>query len=1094
MSNGAEQPGVGRDLLAGLNEGQREAVVHEGGPLVVLAGPGTGKTRVIIHRVAWAIDTRGVAPDRVLAVTFTVKAAEELRTRLEGLLGPEQAAPIRTHTFNGFGWRLVQRFADCLGLPASTTMIDAVQTHRLLRDIVVRDRLFPHARAEGVEVLCGRLAGAFKTLAMLGKLPEECLAHAKAWRERFDAGERGEDAVAEEFRLRTWEDEARAYAAYSALRWRRGWLTFDDQLLLPIRLLREHPGPASIVRSELATVVVDEFQDCNPAQIELLRLLIGPGTRGAPPDVAVVGDDDQAIYAFRGADERSFERFRRAWPGAREVELTDNYRSGARIVSVSNAIIARANRRFHADKMLRPAAGTKAVTQDVEVVGLVKESDDAVAIATLLRLDGAGRADMPWGRYAVIARSNGDLARIAEVLRLEGIPFDLSTDKTVLDDDVVDDALAWARWVIDADDVTAITRALTRPPVGLPGDEAVALRLAWRAASGRAREGVPGATDPGTMTAWLERSHAANPSVTSACARRAALARDLAGMRGDQALTALLTTLDLVHADLGTARQRARRVSAVVALLSLVRDAQPRLEPPGDLAALLRHLDQLRDLKAFKPPASLNDDELDEPAQAEGDGAYGRVQVITAHKAKGLEFDTVFVPRIGGQHGYGSIKSRDAWEPPAGLFDALDDRDESARARDESRRLFYVACTRAERRLILMGYWKEKVGKSANLLDEVARPALPGVQVHLQSDLAAQAARAGITISAGDGGTMREPAAAFAERARTAARVELAAALEAVEASDTDESARLAARRVVVEATDRLAALAESFRAGRVPDWHTPAHPDVVTLAARVAGEAARPVSIIRPMPAPLRLSYSMLKAYQDCPRCFYLRYVMNLGEAESDEANLGSVIHVILHRYFDRVRLAAAEGTPPPGADALFRLAREVYHAHLGEAEAPDRGVLEQIEAQLNLCLTRLHDPAANILELEHSIRFPYTVDGVAHEFTAKIDRIEQIPDGSYRVVDYKSGKAAKYLTEPKGEDLQFGVYALALRHLFGEGIDAAFEYWVLSTGQRGRLALADMKHDKVARTIDDAVRGMLSGEFPRKDSCQGDCRLVPE
>lgn len=1079
------------DLLAGLNNAQRRAVVHDAGPLIVLAGPGTGKTRVIIHRIAWAIAERGVAPDRVLAVTFTRKATEELRTRLVELLGDAKAAPVNVHSFNGFGWRIATRFADYLGLPAVTTLIDAVQARRLLRHLVVEHGLFTHARAEGLGVLTGRLVEAFKKLAHIGKLPEDCAAHAKAWRTRFDAGDRTDDPAAELHRLRMWEDEARIYAIYSAERHRRGWLTYDDQLLLPIRLLREHPGPASIIRGELAHVVVDEFQDCNLAQIELLCLLIGPGTRQSIPDVTIVGDDDQAIYAFRGADERAFERFSKAWPGATTIELTENYRSGTGIITACNTVITRAGHRFHADKTLEQAKTSTAGSGTVEAIGLPHEAEDAATIATLLRLDGAGTPAKPWDHYAVIGRGNADLARIAGVLRLEGIPFDISTDDTLLDDDVVDDALAWAAWVAGDSAASAIRRVITRPPIGIDGQRALELEMQWRAATGK---GVVAET----FSAWLRRE--GDVRFTSACDRRDALALATSGLRGDQALAEIITSLDLAHADLAGGHRRARRVLALVALMSLARDKQPRLEPPGDLATLLRYVDELHAADAFEAPGNLGEND-DGRVEAEGDDALGRVFLVTAHRSKGLEFPTVLVPRVGG-HGYGSAREKDEWESPPGLFDLLEDRDPKSRLRDESRRVFYVACTRAQQRLVILGRWNKSASKTTNLFEELARPVPPGVPITVvqSADIANQATRAGLRVPVAAGAaTTREPAIAFAQRARAAARLDAAAALEAVERADADDLARSAARAALAAASDRLAALAEAARTGIVPAWHQPPHPDVAALAERVTSDqAGTPAArLLRPMPAPLRLSYSMLDQYRRCGRCFYLRHVMGLGEEQTDEASVGNIVHTILQHHFQRTRLAVAEGHAPPDAAALLRAARDGYMDSLGASQAPDRGDLEEIQALVSAVHT-LHDPAANILELEHNIRFPYELDGVMHQFTAKIDRIEQCPDGTYRVIDYKTSKPWKGLVEPEADDLQFGIYAMALRHLYGTDIAGGLEYWLLASSQRGRIDFAAIDFNAVKETIDDSIRGMLSGVFPRgktkEGPCDKDCAFLPD
>ncbi|CAG0970951.1 ATP-dependent DNA helicase Rep [Phycisphaerales bacterium] len=1091
-------------MLAGLTDSQREAVTHDGGPLVVLAGPGTGKTRVIIHRIAYAIRERGVKPESILAVTFTVKAARELRTRLTALVGEAEAARVGVHTFNGYGYQLLRRFADYLGLPPEVSLIDPVQSRRTLKRLIVEHGLFPHARAEGLDTLAERLTGAFDTLANMGKLPEECVAFAKAWRARLDGGggprERNE-RDAEEWRCRNFEHEARAYGLFVEERWRRGWLDYDDQVLLPIRLLRERSAAAAIVRSELSCVVVDEFQDCNPSQIEFLKLLVGPGTRSGAPDVTVVGDDDQSIYAFRGADERAFERFEKVWPGARVVALTENYRSGDDIITVANAVIANAGRRFRADKTLRRAAGGKAPVANVRAVKLGNDFDDGDSIAAMLLMERAANPSRGWDRYAVLCRTNSDIDRIADALRLEGVPFDREVDKSILEDQGVEDALAWVGWLVDPRNTASARRVLVRPPYTIAGERVIQLDMNWRAAVSHAQVGKPGAADPGLFHEWLGREHAGDGAVGAALRRYTDLRAQVGTMRGDRALQTIITSLDLAHGELLPSRRRARRILALVALLRLARDVQSRLEQPGDLHALAGYLEELRELKEFGPRQGLGDFD-DEELEGEGEKETGRVQLITAHRAKGLEFDAVFVPRVGPPHGYGKVRSEEGWEPPAGLFDRMDDRDPKSRQRDEERRLFYVACTRAERRLVILSRWNRNPSGTTHFFEELVRTnptPLPIVQV-THSDVLEQAARSGHAAggrSALSESAAREAIEELAERAKTRARQEAAGALEEIARTGVSGGDLAKAQESVSRAAERLAAISHAARTGEIPAWHVPASGDVVALAKRVKGEAGGATAssrLIRPMKGPLALSYSMLNDYQRCARCFYLKHELGLGEESTEAVNLGTIAHRVLELFFDRVRRAEGEGAAVPGLDGLHRLANEEYARRLGPGEAADRAMLEQLRAQVELCLTRLHDPAANILEVERRFKFPYEVDGQSHTMTGTLDRVEQLASGEYRVVDYKTGKSRKKLTEPEPIDLQFGIYAVALRHLYGADLRGRCEYWVLSTGERGVIDLADLKVAEVRGIIDDAVRGMLKGEFPRNDRCTGDCGLIPD
>lgn len=1089
---------TGHPLLAGLNAPQQAAVRHDSGPLIVLAGPGVGKTRVIIHRIAWAIRERGVRPEKVLAVTFTVKAAAEMRDRLTRLLSDAESAPVQVHTFNGLGWRLLQRFGDMLGLPAETLLIDEVQSRRLLREIILKENLFPESRGEGLDPLAARATRAIEGLSNLGKLPGECTRFAQAWRESLGAT----SDEAEKAKCEIFAHEARAYEVYTHERLARGWITYNDQILLPIRLLRERPGAAAIIRSELSSIVVDEFQDCNPAQIEFLRLLCGGGVRGGASDVAVVGDDDQAIYAFRGSDEQAFARFSQGWSGATVIELTDNYRSGQSVVDVANAIIARAGRRFHSGKTLRRAPDSGAPDARVQAVSLDAELNDGSAIAAMIRTDAAEHAenadDEGWSRYAVIARTNGDLDRVAESLRLEGVPFDRHTERSILDDEGVEDLLAWVQWLVDPGAHWAARRVLRRPPHSLPPEQALRLDVAYTAQRSQARAGAPGVSDPGSFAEWLEREHGADPEapgVASIVARYRALREQVHGVRADEAVRLIMTTLDLAHADLLPARERARRVAALIAFLSLARDKQPRLESPGDLHALWGYIEELRELKAFAPSAGLGDIDADRSEQ-EGPQSSGRVRLLTAHRAKGLEFDTVFVPRASGQHGYGSVRNDDSWEAPPGFFDRLDPRDPLSRGRDEQRRLFYVACTRAVRRLVVLAKERKKPSATPHYFEELTRTATHPLPVELvsENDVLAQAAAAGVVaarpaplgaVHAGD-----EPMLEIGTRIQASARAEAAGAIEMLSHAELTDAERTTARERLAAAGDRIAWVASVLAGRGVPRGVR--DPEVLALAERRVVETARPP---RPagLSAPLRLSYTLISQYIKCPRCFYLHHVLKLKERETDETGLGQLLHRVLQSHFEGVRRAESEGHTPPGLPDLLRLGRDEYHRSLGCMQSVDLARLDQINAQLSNCINRLHTADANILEIERSITLPYECDGITHSMHAKIDRVDQLPDGTYRVVDYKTGKAIQPLTAPKPDDLQMGIYAMALRELYGANLDGVCEYWILESGVRGTLPLGKIDQGKVRGAIDAAVRGMLAGDFPPGPTCKKDCVLFP-
>lgn len=1141
-----EHPAHG-GLLAGLNAAQSQCVSHDGKALVVLAGPGTGKTRVITHRIAWLVKERGVAPEQIVAATFTVKAARELRERLGKLLSPVLAERVRASTLHGLGANIVRRFGAELGLPGKIVMIDPAQRRRIVKRAIESLGVFEAERIEGIAAIAERVEKMIGRMADSGVLPARALAFASEQRANGAKAFRGlRDERPPEVAMRElehFEQVARCHEAVCKECWKRGLLSFHDLLLLPLKLLRENPGVRALVQSEVKALVIDEFQDCNAGQIEFAKLLCPPGASGA--SVCVVGDDDQAIYAFRGADQFAFERFAEIWSEHDVIALDTNYRSGTAIIGTGNAIIGRAHHRFRPDKAMRARDG--AGPGAAELISLDEEKDDAPVIAAMIVMDRKQRLaageEVSWSDYAVIARTHGHLDHVAGVLSLEGVPWERQRELGMLGENGVQDVLAWVEWLLNPQATWCVRRILTRPPYGLDSQAVLQWELAYRDARKRAELGAEGVAHPGEYAAWLTRHlETAGTSVAATAVRVVAMydlmRRELLSMPGDEALEKIMQRTGAAHAELLPQRERAARVRALVTLLGLARSRRGSLDAPGDLRCFWNYFNelleadpQLRSVGTLGEPEEAVDKDEDREG-AEGDGP-GKVQLLTAHSSKGLEFDTVFVCRCTPPNGY-PMRRMDTGEQefPAGLVLAATTLEADAAHRDEERRLFYVACTRAKRRLVLLARHKGKKSSSAmhlfeELLDEtgLAATRVRGV------DVLAQAERAGVRVSGRDeltdahesGGGARDVYDAM----RREARLRAAAACEQAESVGVSDAERLASLQSALAVTATQLAIIAGLEKGAdeialrtLMQRHSDAGSAAALEATLERGLRARRREArveaaqtgMRAVKPPLRLSYSSLDAYERCPRCWYLRYVVGLPESESDPQQLGNAAHAALERFYEAWALADAEGQPKPALHDLLRigksaLLRELALTELHERDATLGEQLGQLSAQLTTCYRALHDESAMVLETERTVVFPYVVDGIEHMFTAKIDRVDQLPDGGFRVIDYKAGQAWKKLLEPKPDDMQMGVYAMAIAHAFGEGSGPGVkegtaeggkdrtlaggqaEYWCLAAGEKGVLPFASMRLDKVRTKIDKIVRGMLAGEFERKADCKGAC-----
>lgn len=1147
------------DLLGKLNAAQKQAVLHDardGGALIVLAGPGTGKTRVIINRIAHQILERWAQPDSILAVTFTVKATQEMQNRLGEELhkampngrGAAVASSVNVHTFHGLGMVMLRRFSDLLGLPPRIDLIDTVQHRRLLMEIIREKKLFKDSSARGIETTALHCARLFDHLANHAVDPASAVIEAQRWLQRIEADTQMKPAERQGLRAKAGDFADAAVLYEESLRRciDRGTLTYSELITLPIRLLRSQAKAAAIVRSELRHCVVDEFQDMNRSQIELLSLLMPPSDT---TDVCVVGDDDQSIYAFRGADDRAFETFASRYPVHTKVRLEENYRSGRRIIAVSNAAITLASHRFDPSKTVRQCESSeeKRSVEELEgraeAVGLKADQNGGAVIASIIRADQRSNPSRTLNDYAVVARSHAQLSRVAAALELEGIPFRRLKAPGKLDHPAVRVVLAWVYAILDERNWSNVISLLVSEPVSMPGE--VALRLVQLYERLRRLHEIDAQAnpEPGAFLPWIAQQPEAPPVLSVICQEIQTLRAECLTQSASEMIRRIVHTSAVAASEILPARERARRVSAIVALLRFVAARQERLDPPGGLSEFMR--DYAGDIvKSDEVPADPDDDDdEDRSVEREVDGAKsdetddedvsvtntalsagGVVTLMTVHAAKGLEFDTVFVPGVSPKNGWPKNKKPDPTpiEEPPGFLDSRSPVEKSQARADEERRLFYVACTRAKRRLVVLSKANKGRSKGENYFEEMSldEPAKSSV-LRLTED---EALRAASMIPADEWSITREREQTqreVVERLKHEARREVADALDTIDAPDRSaEELRTAADRLT-QAAAKIAAL-NDFASNEVPAWMN-AYPNLAPLFIRARAAMASPADLLhagraasvgelfstpgldlqRPTP-PLRLSYSKLDAYDRCPMCYFLRYVLGMPEDETDRTILGTVAHASLERFYRAWTEADNEGQPKPALDRLIAIARAEFLRSVPKSHTPDRDELTQLEAQLRTLFTRLHDDNAHILEIERAATIPFSLDGHVHAIDVKIDRIdrEDAADGStrYRIIDYKSGARWGKLEKPKDDDLQLGLYAKALDQLFPEDlgpnghVQGSAEYWILHEGLRGTIDLSAINHTKIDKAIAKVIKGILAGIWaPEKNERhKGLCKLL--
>jgi len=625
-----------------LNPAQREAVEHESGPLLVLAGAGSGKTRVITHRIVRLLE-RGVPPQAVVALTFTNKAAAEMRDRVRAMLGgatgkggksgDKAARALTVCTFHSFGLNVLGRERTALG--GAFTIFDQGDQTSLVKQLL---------REAGAE-------RAYDAQAVLARISNAKNAFQSAEQLR----EREGDAYDEITRV--------VYPRYQAALRRYRAFDFDDLVCEVARLWRENDEVRARWQSKFLHVLVDEYQDTNRAQLVMLQLLCGERR-----NVCAVGDDDQAIYGWRGADVRNILAFDEHFPGARVVKLEQNYRSRAPVLAVANAVIAKRVDAKWRKVLFTDKQGGDTVRLGVAPTPEVEATWVGREIRRLLRDEGRRPRDV-----AVLYRSNGQSRLIEAALREQGVAHRVVGGTQFFERKEVKDVLAYMKLALNPADEISLRRVINYPPRGI--GETTLERLAMHAA-----------TQQWPLWQCVERVDAFDDVPTAAREGCRALAQLMADARRE--LFGAKRAPSEVAASI--VERVALRGELVASAPSPDAAAKRWANVEGVLATLARR--EAREQGAGTDGLGAFLQTLTMDIESDGDDAGDVVTLSTLHGSKGLEFDVVFL--VGCEEGY---------LPHARTLDvrATDVADAGGADIEEERRLFYVGVTRARERLVL---------------------------------------------------------------------------------------------------------------------------------------------------------------------------------------------------------------------------------------------------------------------------------------------------------------------------------------------------------------------------------------------------------
>lgn len=636
-SPGPSAPGTGTPagLLDGLNPAQKEAVVHEGGPLLVIAGAGSGKTRVLTSRIAHLIATGKAAPREILAITFTNKAAKEMRERLETMLGG-RAKRMWISTFHSACVRLLREQHEAAGMRSSFTIYDTADAERLMKMVCEAERI--DTRTIAPKKLCHRISDLKNELVT----PEM-------------AAEQAQDQTAMVV--------AKAYAGYQKRLQEASAVDFDDLIMRTVRLLQANREIRDSYRQRFRHILVDEYQDTNHAQYVLVRELTGVPGDAITSNLTVVGDADQSIYAFRGATIRNIEEFEKDFPNARAVLLEQNYRSTQNILSAANAVIA--NNEGRRAKNLWTDQGEGDL-----LAGYVADNESDEASWLIGRIDSLrSERKIRYGDVAVFYRTNSQSRALEEALVRSGIPYRIVGGTKFYERREIKDAMAYLHAIANPDDTVSIRRVINMPRRGL-GVKAEAVLI-----DRSARFGISyGAAleDVAHPDAHPERGPVEGLSPRARTAMEGFVALVEAGRAKAAAGQAPADILDAVMEESGYLAmlreskdpQDEVRLDNLAELHSVAADFRV-LNPEGTLAEWLAEVSLVAD-----------SDQLPDETDSEGE-----VTLMTVHTAKGLEFPVVFVTGMED----GTFPHMRSLSSPEELA--------------EERRLAYVALTRARQTL-----------------------------------------------------------------------------------------------------------------------------------------------------------------------------------------------------------------------------------------------------------------------------------------------------------------------------------------------------------------------------------------------------------
>lgn len=957
-----------------LNDAQNAAVEYAYGPQVIVAGPGSGKTRVIVSKIEYLVSNLGMHPSRILAITFSNKGAEEMGSRLA------EAFPYRSHefnvyTFHGLCWNIIQEFSADAGFRSGVRVLDQATAWVLVRQHIEEFCLKHYLPNSDPFRYIFDLLGHVNRAKDEGITVQKYETYVVNQREQYERSTNAlspEEASALLTEVEKREELARFYTRYQEVLLSENCIDFGDQIAMALALLSSRPDVRGQIQDRWDYILVDEFQDTNIAQIELLKMLSGPNTK-----VCAVGDPDQSIYRFRGASFASFLRFDDAYPARKSFTLTQNYRSTKNILNAAARLIVNNEDRYQSEE---PVWTDNTEGASVTVLRAPSFCAEAEGVAEVIRsiLSETPESERRFADFAIIYRAHGHRDEFIKSLDRRKIPFKVISGAGFFRKEEIKDICALINCAAGLEDGVSLYRVLCLSDWSITEKD---LKIFYR---------------------WM---NAEKLSLKNASTQLGNCA-DLSEIGVLQIREALVYIANLkASAERQTASELCRAIFDETQILKryLYDDTLDSRQRAANLGRFLHkalgfeEASEDTSISAFVEYLGyLLESGIDEE-EAEVDDSRDAVQLMTVHAAKGLQWPYVFVVSMSSARFPTSRRSESITfpnelireRPPKGDFHI-----------QEERRLAYVALTRAQRRLYLSCV--EKKGKKASIfVNEVAQDGKGVVEQIL-------------------------PEAAFDPEIESTTRIAIAerdirrGIIRALETTTDVEALRpyvdLLTAIKILDGDPRAILRLQCLLNGNMDTSLRDSIEGILSheLPSTSADSSTPPV--------PLYLSYSRISTYENCPLAYRFWYELKIPGKAKSYFSFGSSVHETLYQFLEDVR-AGKE----PSLDDLKKAYHENWQSEGYVIPSQEEGYRHDGESALESFYQRYQSTKVVPLYLE----WKFTLPVGNHFITGFVDRIDPLGDGACSILDYKTGKPRKQ--KDVDDDLQLTMYAYAVSKCLG-------------------------------------------------------------